>query len=92
MNSLFLRHFAPPAPTLRLPSGALTCGGYSTPRRLPSGSYQTCAGIVIGGAIAPALPITTQDGERIQAALLDPRTAAPLPLLVRAARAFWAWC
>lgn len=50
---------------------------YREPRLLPSGSFETCRGIVIGGAIAPPVPTMTQDGERIQAALLDPRTARP---------------
>ncbi|GEM_PF-5297947 len=55
----------------------MTPTAYTPPRWLPSGRLQTCRGIVIGGAIAPPLPTMTQDGERIQAALLDPRTARP---------------
>ncbi len=65
---------------------------YTEPRLLPSGSLRTCRGIVIGGAIRPPLPAMTQDGERIQAALLEPRTAHPRPLLAHAFGAFWQWC
>lgn len=65
---------------------------YREPRLLQSGSLETCRGVVIGGAIPPPLPAVTQDGTRIQAALLDQRTAA-----ARARRhaglllALWAW-
>lgn len=57
--------------TVRLPHN------YREPRLLPSGSFETCRGVVIGGAIPPPKPAITQDGARIQAALLDPRTARP---------------
>ena len=92
MNTAARRNFAP-SPAVCLPTGALACSGYRAPRHLPNGSLQTCTGIVIGGAIAPVMPTATQDGERIQAALLDPRTAvAKRGLVRRALRAFWAWC
>lgn len=52
---------------------------YREPRWLPSGRLETCRGVVIGGAIAPAKPALTRDGVLIQAALLDPRTARRQP-------------
>lgn len=62
------------------------------PRLLASGSFETCRGIVIGGAIPPPIPTMTQDGERIQAALLDPRTARqPRRRTAALVLALWAW-
>ena len=71
--------------TIRLPHN------YRPPRWLPSGALMTCRGIVIGGAIAPPIPTMTQDGERIQAALLDPRTAARARRHAGLLLALWAW-
>lgn len=65
---------------------------YRAPRWLPSGRLQTCTGIVIGGAIAPPTPTMTQDGERIQAALLDSRTARPRSWWAGALSALWRAC
>jgi len=64
---------------------------YWEPRRVENG-LKTCRGIVIGGAIAPAKPVLGVDAEHLQAALLEPRTAKPLPLLQRIAGAFVRWC
>ena len=64
---------------------------YHPPRWLPGGRLQTCSGIVIGCAIAPRMPPMTKDGERIQAALLDPRTARPRAWWERALGAVWRW-
>lgn len=69
MNTVAQRHFAPQAAT-QLPTGATACAGYQAPRLLGSGALQTCTGQVIGGAIARPLPPVTQDGARIQDALL----------------------
>src|SRR5574337_892961 len=52
----------------------------------------TRTGVVIGGAWRRPMPAFTQDGERLQAALLERRTAAPRPLLARIAGAIWRWC
>lgn len=70
MNSIAQRHFAAQA-TVRTTSGATACAGYHAPRHLQTDRLVTCRGVVIGGAIAPPLPATTQDGARLQAALLD---------------------
>lgn len=91
MTALATRHFAPTHPS-RTDTGALTCANYSELRLLPSGSYQTCKGVVIGGAIAPRLPRLTRDCEELQAALLDNRTATPRPLWARVARVLWGAC
>lgn len=74
------------------PAGATTCCNYQEPRQLPTGTLRTCRGIVIGGAIAPALPRLGSDDICIQAALLDRRTAAPRPLWARIAGAVWGAC
>lgn len=71
--------------TTRLPHN------YREPRLLQSGSLETCRGVVIGGAIPPPLPAVTQDGARIQAALLDPRTAARARRHAGLLLALWAW-
>lgn len=47
--------------------------------------------VVIGSCHIERPPIATRDGETLQAALLEPRTAAPRPLLARLAGAFWSW-
>lgn len=51
----------------------------------------TSRGIVIGGAWQRPMPTLTQDGERLQAALLDSRTSRPRPMLMRVAAALWGW-
>lgn len=52
----------------------------------------TSTGLVIGGAWVRPMPAPSPDAERLQAALLDRRTAAPRPLLLRVLGAFWRWC
>ncbi len=47
--------------------------------------------VVIGRCHVPRQPVATRDGETLQEALLDPRTAAPRPLLQRVAGALWSW-
>lgn len=37
-------------------------------------------------------PCDLIDADRLQAALLDARTARPLPLLMRVLGAIWRWC
>ena len=91
MSTVAMRHFAAPA-RKHTEHGAVVCTDYHPPRQLENGRAITCRGIIIGGAIAPALPTMTQDGELIQAALLDPRTASARPLWSRAVGAFWGWC
>lgn len=91
MTATALRHITPAHPT-RTATGALACHGYQEPHALPTGTLRTCRGIVIGGAIAPALPRMARDDERIQAALLDERTAGPRPLWARIAGALWGAC
>lgn len=76
----------------RTTTSAVTCANYHPPRMLPKGTLRTCTGVVIGGAIGPRVPTMTQDGERIQEALLDPRTAVARPLLARIAGAVVRWC
>ena len=91
MNTVAPRHFAAPA-RKHTEHGAVVCTDYHPPRVLANARAITCRGIVIGGAIAPPLPTITQDGERIQAALLDPRTAQPQTAWQRAVGALWGWC
>ena len=91
MNTVALRHFAAPA-RKHTERGAVVCTDYHPPRVLANARAITCRGIVIGGAIAPPVPTMTQDGELIQAALLDPRTAKPQTTLQRALGALWGWC
>lgn len=74
MSAIARRHIGAQPP--RRPGPAMP-PNYRPPRWLEAGGLETCAGIVIGGAIPPPVPTMTQDGERIQAALLDPRTARP---------------
>lgn len=52
----------------------------------------TSKGVVIGGAWQPKPPALAPDAERLQAALLDSRTSAPRPILMRLVGAFWRWC
>lgn len=49
----------------------------------------TRAGIRIGCAYVPPPPSPSKDAQRLQAALLEPRTARPLPLLRRVAGVAW---
>mgnify|MGYP003514257598 CR=1 FL=1 len=91
MNTVAMRHFAAPA-RKHTEHGAVVCTDYHPPRMQENARAITCRGIVIGGAIAPPVPTITQDGERIQAALLEPRTAHPLSLINRIAGAAWRWC
>ena len=91
MTTTALRHFTEP-PRQQATNGAVVCTDYHPPRVLENGRAITCRGILIGGALAPALPTMTQDGELIQAALLEPRTASARPLWSRAVGAFWGWC
>ena len=91
MNTAAIRHFAAPA-RKHTEHGAVVCTDYHPPRVLENARAITCRGIVIGGAIAPPVPTMTQDGERIQAALLEPRTAQPQTTLQRALGALWGWC
>jgi hypothetical protein len=49
--------------------------------------------VVIGGAHIPTPPrVISKDAETVQAALLEPRTAKPRPLLLRLAGSCWRWC
>ena len=91
MTSTALRHFTEPT-RQHTAHGAVVCADYHPPRQLENGRAITCRGIIIGGAIAPAPPTMTQDGELIQAALLDQRTATARPVWSRAVGAFWGWC
>ena len=61
-------------------------------RYVPQGStYAVDTGkLVIGRAYVPPSPrIVSRDAERLQSALLEPKTAQPLPLVQRIAGAFW---
>ncbi len=91
MNTVALRHFAAPA-RKHTEHGAVVCTDYHPPRVLENARAITCRGVVIGGAIAPPLPTMPKDGELIQAALLDPRTAQPQTAWRRAMGALWGWC
>lgn len=64
---------------------------YWPPRRVANG-LKTCRGVIVGGAIPPAKAEIGSHAEHVQAALLEPRTAKPLPLLQRIAGALWRWC
>lgn len=64
------------------------------PAKVVQGRVQTCRLIDIGIAHqASRSPhdFTTSE-EQLQAALLEKRTAKPLPLLQRIAGAVWRWC
>ena len=91
MNTVALRHFTAPA-RKHTEHGAVVCTDYHPPRMQENARAITCRGIVIGGAIAPPLPTMPKDGELIQAALLDKRTATPSPLWAHVLGAFWGWC
>lgn len=61
-------------------------------RTVPIGStYAVDTGkCVIGRAyVRPSPRIVSRDAEHLQTALLEPRTAQPLPLVQRIAGAFW---
>lgn len=49
----------------------------------------TSAGVTIGIAWQPAPPQFSRDAEAIQAALLEPRTASPLPAVLRFLGFLW---
>lgn len=55
-------------------------------------TLRTCRGLYIGGAHAARMPGATRDGERLQAALLDPRASLPLTRFQRLLGAIWRWC
>jgi hypothetical protein len=65
---------------------------YRAPVPMHGRTLRTCSGVHIGGAIAPRMPAFSSDAELIQQALLETRTARPLPALQRIAGALWAWC
>lgn len=56
-----------------------------------NGRVETCRLVQIGCAHQPKLPALTPDAENLQAALLERRTARPLPLFNRIAGAVWRW-
>lgn len=65
---------------------------YEPPRKMARPALRdevltTCRGIVIGGGRAPARPDLGHYGEKLQAALLEPRTARRATLLER----IWGW-
>lgn len=47
--------------------------------------------VVIGRCHIPRPPVATRDGETLQEALLEPRTAKPASALARVAGALWSW-
>lgn len=47
--------------------------------------------VAIGCLHQPRPPVATKDGERLQEALLEPRTAQPASALARVAGALWSW-
>lgn len=51
----------------------------------------TSAGVRIGCAYQPPPARIGSDGERVQAALLEPRTALPMTALHRLLGAIWNW-
>ena len=51
----------------------------------------TRTGLRIGCAWTPPPAGTDRDHQRLQAALLEPRTATPLSLAARVAGAIWRW-
>lgn len=63
---------------------------YRAPRAVRAG-LQTCRLVVIGGAYTPRPPALSRDAELTQAALLEPRTARPVPLINRIAGAVYRW-
>lgn len=61
-------------------------------RHVPQGSgFAIDTGrVVIGRAYVPPPPrIVSRDAERLQSALLEPKTAQPLPLVQRIAGVLW---
>ena len=64
---------------------------YWAPRPVRNG-LKTCRGVVIGGAIEPKPAEMGSNALHLSAALNEPRTAKPLPLLQRIAGAVWRWC
>lgn len=47
--------------------------------------------VVIGSCHMPRPPVCTRDGETLQEALLEPRTATKPTTLARVAGALWSW-
>lgn len=66
--------------------------GYNPPVPMHGRTLCTCRGLHIGGAFRPPMPQPTRDGEQLQAALLEPRTAQPLPPVQAVLGAIWRWC
>ncbi|KWT89312.1 MULTISPECIES: hypothetical protein [unclassified Variovorax] len=62
------------------------------PPRVVNGRLITCRLVEIGCAHELRPPALSRDAEAIQGALLEPRTARPLPLINRIAGAVWRWC
>jgi hypothetical protein len=62
------------------------------PARTVNGRTRTCRWIEIGCAHQRPAAVITVDGEQLQSALLEPKTAKPLPLLQRFAGAMLRWC
>lgn len=63
------------------------------PAKVVQGRVQTCRLLDIGIAYVPSRSVEsfTRSEEEVQAALLEPRTARPLPLFQRLAGAVWKW-
>lgn len=47
--------------------------------------------VVIGRCHIPRPPVATRDGETLQEALLEPRTARPASVIAQVAGALWRW-
>jgi hypothetical protein len=62
------------------------------PARPVRAGIETCRFLTIGCAHQPKPSDMSRDAEDIQSALLEPRTARPLPLMNRIAGAIWRWC
>lgn len=60
-------------------------------RHVPQGSgYVLDTGkVLIGCAYTPRPPVATRDGETLQEALLEPRTARPASVIARVASILW---
>lgn len=58
----------------------------------PTGPWRTSSGVVVGCMCEPRPPALDRDALLLQEALLEPRTAQPLPTPARVLGAFWKWC
>lgn len=58
----------------------------------PVKPWRTKSGVVVGCLYQRPAPRHDRDALRLQEALLDPRTAKPLPPVARVLGAFWNWC